>query len=174
MLRQFAEKPAQEPVSAVDIVLMKTKTYFRGPMAIFFHTIDINPHIKQKKALKRWINDQVMLENRSVGTINVIICSDDFLLDINRKHLNHDYFTDIITFDYSLDKVISGDLYISFERINENALKFQTSQSNELHRVIIHGVMHLCGYKDKKKEDALLMRKKEANCLENLQKYLNQ
>jgi rRNA maturation RNase YbeY len=173
MLRQFAENRAKEYDSAVHIVLMKTKTYFRGPMAIFFHSADINPQIKQKIALKRWISDQVLSENLSVGTINIIICSDDFLLDINRKHLQHDYFTDIITFDYSQGKLISGDLYISYERIIDNAKTFATSHANELHRVIIHGVMHLCGYKDKKKSDAVLMRQKEDISLQKIKNYVS-
>jgi probable rRNA maturation factor len=152
---------------------MKTKTYFRGPMAIFFHNADINPKLKHKTALKRWMRDQILSENHEVGTINVIFCSDHYLIEVNRTHLNHDYYTDIITFDYCEDKLVSGDLYISFERVIENSSKFQKTAQNELYRVIIHGVMHLCGYKDKTKSEAILMRHKEEMALQKIQQYLN-
>jgi rRNA maturation RNase YbeY len=152
---------------------MKTKTYFRGPMAVFFHTIDIEPQLKHKLALKRWISDQVLAENRQVGTINVIFCSDAYLLEVNRTHLNHDYYTDIITFDYCQDNVVSGDLYISYERVLENSSTFKKSLQEETHRVIIHGVMHLCGYEDKTKSDALMMRQKEETSLLKIQNYIN-
>ena len=154
-------------------MLMKTKTYFRGPMAVFFHTIDTEPQLKHKLALKRWIRDQILAENREVGTINVIFCSDAYLLEVNRTHLNHDYYTDIITFDYCQDKVVSGDLYISSERVLENSSTFKKSIQEETHRVIIHGVMHLCGYKDKTKSEALTMRKKEENSLLKIQEYIS-
>ena len=159
-------------VYIVHILLILIKTYFRGPMAIFFHTIDIAPQLKHKLALKRWIRDQILAENREVGTINLIFCSDAYLLEINRKHLNHDDYTDIITFDYCQGKVVSGDLYISYERVLENSSTFQKTTQNETHRVIIHGVMHLCGYKDKTKSDALLMRQKEEIGLQKLQQYV--
>jgi probable rRNA maturation factor len=152
---------------------MKTKTYFRGPMAVFFHTIDTEPQLKHKLALKRWIRDQILAENREVGTINVIFCSDAYLLEVNRTHLNHDYYTDIITFDYCQDKVVSGDLYISSERVLENSSTFKKSIQEETHRVIIHGVMHLCGYKDKTKSEAFTMRKKEENSLLKIQEYIS-
>jgi rRNA maturation RNase YbeY len=142
-------------------------------MAVFFHTIDTEPQLKHKLALKRWIRDQVLAENREVGTINVIFCSDAYLLEVNRTHLNHDYYTDIITFDYCQDKVVSGDLYISYERVLENSSTFEKSIQEETHRVIIHGVMHLCGYKDKTKSEALTMRKKEENSLLKIQEYIS-
>ncbi|MFN5294446.1 MAG: rRNA maturation RNase YbeY [Flavobacteriales bacterium] len=142
-------------------------------MAVFFHTIDTEPQLKHKLALKRWIRDQILAENREVGTINVIFCSDAYLLEVNRTHLNHDYYTDIITFDYCQDKVVSGDLYISSERVLENSSTFKKSIQEETHRVIIHGVMHLCGYKDKTKSEALTMRKKEENSLLKIQEYIS-
>lgn len=151
---------------------MTTKTYFRGPMAIFFHTIDVDPHLKHKNALKRWISACAIGEKRTVGTINIIFCSDDYLLDMNRQHLAHDYYTDIITFDFSVNEQISGDLYISFDRVKDNALKTATPLNFETYRVIIHGVMHLCGYKDKSKSDALTMRQKEDSALLKIQQYL--
>jgi probable rRNA maturation factor len=134
-------------------------------MAIFFHTIDVDPRLKQKRALKRWINDCVLAENKKPGDINIIFCSDDYLLEINRTHLEHDYYTDIITFDFTTEDLISGDLYISFDRVKDNALHIQNQLETELYRVIIHGVMHLCGYKDKTKNDALRMRQQEEKCL---------
>jgi probable rRNA maturation factor len=138
-------------------------------MAIFFHTIDADPHLKQKTALKRWINDCIRTENKKPGDINVIFCSDEHLLEMNRTHLGHDYYTDIITFDFTRDDLISGDLYISFDRVKENADKNQVTVQNETYRVIIHGVMHLCGYKDKTKNEASLMREQEAKCLSKIQ-----
>jgi len=141
-------------------------------MAIFFHTFDVDPHLKHKNALKRWISDCVLAEKRSIGTINIIFCSDDHLLDMNRQHLAHDYYTDIITFDFSVNERISGDLYISFDRVKDNALKTATPLNFEIYRVIIHGVMHLCGYKDKTKSDALKMRQKEDSTLLKIQQYI--
>ena len=137
-------------------------------MAIFFHTIDVDPRLKQKRALKRWINDCVLAENKKPGDINVIFCSDDYLLEMNRAHLDHDYYTDIITFDFTNKEVISGDLYISLDRVQDNAFQNQIKPHKELYRVIIHGVMHLCGYKDKTNSDALLMRLQEEKCLRKI------
>lgn len=138
-------------------------------MAILFHTVDIDPRLKHKTALKRWINDCILAENKKTGDINVIFCSDGYLLEMNRTHLSHDYYTDIITFDYTIGPAISGDLYISFDRIKENAFKNNVSVQNEIYRVIIHGVMHLCGYKDKTKKDSLIMRSQEDKCLSKIQ-----
>lgn len=100
-------------------------------------------------------------EGKSIGDITVVFCSDEYLLQINREHLDHDYYTDIITFDYCFQNLISGDLFISLDRVEENAKYFNTTFSNELSRVIFHGVLHLCGYKDKSEEDEQLMRNKE-------------
>jgi rRNA maturation RNase YbeY len=141
-------------------------------MAILFHTIDADPQLKQKNALKRWISACIFAENKKPGDINVIFCSDEHLLEMNRKHLNHDYYTDIITFDFSQTDTVSGDLYISFDRVVDNANQNGATIKNETYRVIIHGVMHLCGYKDKSKSDALLMRKQEEKCLSKFDKPL--
>lgn len=141
-------------------------------MAILFHTIDADPHLKQKNALKRWISDCVFTENKKPGDINVIFCSDEHLLEMNRTHLKHDYYTDIITFDFSQADTVSGDLYISYDRVIDNANQNSNSIHNETYRVIIHGVMHLCGYKDKAKSDALVMRQMEEKCLSQLEKYI--
>jgi probable rRNA maturation factor len=141
-------------------------------MAILFHTLDADPQLKQKNALKRWISDCIFLENKKPGDINVIFCSDEHLLGMNRTHLNHDYYTDIITFDFGEGDTVSGDLYISFDRVKDNANQNGTSLQNETYRVIIHGVMHLCGYKDKQKKDIVVMRQKEEKCLSEIQKYI--
>ena len=105
-------------------------------------------------------------EGFELGDVTVILVTDGYLLELNQKHLDHDFYTDIITFDYCNDDVISGDLFISVDRVRENADTFQTDFMVELNRVMIHGVLHLCGYKDKTEEEERMMR-----LLEN--KYLN-
>ena len=128
---------------------------------ISFQNQSISFKLKDKTKLKLWIKSIVNKEKHTLGALNYIFCSDDELLEINIKHLNHNTFTDIITFDYTEAKKISSDIFISIDRVIENSKKFDTSFENELHRVMIHGVLHLCGYKDKTKSDAELMRKKE-------------
>ena len=101
------------------------------------------------------------LENYESGEITIVFCTDDYLLEINKTYLNHDFYTDIITFDYTMNGVISGDLFISVDRVKDNAESFSVSFDNELKRVIYHGVLHLCGYKDKTEKDEKEMREKE-------------
>lgn len=101
------------------------------------------------------------MEGRTVGEINVILCSDNYLIDMNKRFLNHDYYTDIITFDYSVENTISGDLYISYDRVEDNASALGVSSQNEIYRVLIHGVMHLSGYSDKSKRQKQTMRERE-------------
>jgi len=115
-----------------------------------------------------WLTGVCVSENKSLGDVNIIFCSDEYLLQMNIEHLNHDYFTDVITFDYSEYDSISGDLFISIDRVKENALEFNTIFNHELLRVIVHGVLHLLGYKDKSEEDILLMRSKENFYLESV------
>lgn len=115
--------------------------------------------------LTNWISKFCLSENHELGDISIIFCSDEYLLDMNRTHLDHDYYTDIITFDYTDNQIVSGDLFISVDRVRENASDFNVSFDHELHRVMIHGVLHLCGYKDKSDEDKKLMRSKENNAL---------
>jgi probable rRNA maturation factor len=103
----------------------------------------------------------VQLEDKECGPINLIFCDDEKILEVNKEYLAHDYYTDIITFDYSLNQIISGDLFISIDRVKENADMFSKSFENELTRVVFHGVLHLCGYNDKSEEDVLVMRSKE-------------
>lgn len=112
-----------------------------------------------------WLTKVCDYHNSVLGDLNLIFCSDEYILDINREHLNHDYYTDIITFNYN-EGDISGDLFISVDRVRENANKMGASFSNELNRVVVHGVLHLIGFKDKSTEEELEMRKQENFALE--------
>lgn len=114
-----------------------------------------------KTKITSWISDTIVNEAFKEGDINFIFCGDDYLLDINVKYLKHNALTDIISFDYSLGKKLSGDIFISVDRVKDNSVKYEVNFDDELHRVIIHGILHFCGYKDKTKEDKRLMRKKE-------------
>jgi probable rRNA maturation factor len=111
--------------------------------------------------ISNWISKVIVSENKTEGDINFIFCDDEYLLKINQQYLNHDTLTDVISFDYSLGNEISGDIFISTERVNENAIDFNTSFQNELNRVMIHGVLHYCGFKDKSENEEILMRQKE-------------
>lgn len=132
---------------------------------ITFQNQSISFKLKEKTKLKNWIKTITEKEKHLLGDINYIFCSDEELLEINMKHLNHNTYTDIITFDYTEAKKISSDIFISIDRVTENAKKFNVTFEDELHRVMIHGILHLCGYKDKSKADAELMRKKENTSL---------
>jgi rRNA maturation RNase YbeY len=142
-------------------------------MAILFHSIDSDFIIRNKRLLKAWIAATCHHFDRKPGDINIILCSDDHLLEMNRQHLAHDYYTDIITFDYT-SEAISGDLYISIDRVIENAINMNFSIENELHRVFIHGVLHLLGYKDKSAKDAQKMREMEDYFLSKLHTFQNE
>ncbi|MDD5914672.1 MAG: rRNA maturation RNase YbeY [Bacteroidales bacterium] len=122
---------------------------------------DIKFIYKNKLANNRWLKMVAGSEIRKIGDINVIFCSDNYILDVNMKYLQHDYFTDIITFDYCEGKVLSGDLFISVDSVRENSIEFGTDFEEELHRVIVHGVLHLIGYDDHTEEDKKVMRQKE-------------
>lgn len=111
--------------------------------------------------VKNWLRDSIVEEEFNVNEICIINCSDEYLLEVNKKYLSHDFYTDVITFDYVVDKELSGDIFISQERIEDNAIKFDTTPEHEFLRVIIHGVLHLCGYDDHKEEDKKLIRSKE-------------
>lgn len=130
--------------------------------AISFFEEDIQFKPKQKAALRQWIKDTVEAEGFRLKELNYIFCSDAYLLQINQQYLNHDTYTDIITFDNSeTEKTIVGDIFISAERIKENALKFKVTEDTELHRVMIHGALHLLGYKDKSAASKNLMTQME-------------
>lgn len=130
---------------------------------ISFFSEDIDFILKDKSKIRAWIGETVKAEGfKRIAELNFIFCSDAYLLNINQQYLNHDTYTDIVTFDNSEEEnVIAGDIFISVERVRENAEKFGVTERDELHRVIIHGVLHLCGYLDKKKEDKELMTSKE-------------
>ena len=108
-----------------------------------------------------WLNAVATSEDKTIGNLSYVFCSDDFLLEINQSYLNHDTYTDIITFDYNEDGLLNGEIYISTDRVVENALRFRESETNELHRVMVHGLLHLCGYPDKTDEEKDVMRKLE-------------
>lgn len=130
--------------------------------SIEFFEEDITYKLKNKTAVRQWITDTILAEGFKLKELTYIFCSDNYLLQINQQYLNHDTYTDIITFDNSeLEKVIIGDIFISIDRIRENSLKFNITEASELHRVIIHGALHLLGYKDKTLADKKKMTLKE-------------
>jgi probable rRNA maturation factor len=118
--------------------------------------------------LSTWISNLIAFEGFKLDEINYIFCDDDYLHKLNVEFLNHDTLTDIISFDYSIGKIIQGDIFISIERVKENAIDFKVSFLEELHRVMAHGVLHYCGYKDKTKADKALMVEKENHYLAQL------
>lgn len=119
--------------------------------------------LKKRTELKQFIGSIFKKEKKELGALSYVFCSDDYLLEINRSYLGHDYYTDIITFDLSdkSSKTIEGEIYISVDTIRDNAKRFNTSANQELHRVIFHGALHLCGYNDKTKKDQSVMTQKE-------------
>lgn len=127
---------------------------------INFYTESSSYRIINKNLLRRWVLKCLQKESKSLNYLSVIVCDDDYLLKVNQEYLNHDYLTDIISFQYSVEP-IEGELYISIDRIRDNAKKFQCTIPNELHRVIIHGVLHLCGYQDQSPQDKDIMTVKE-------------
>lgn len=124
--------------------------------------------LENETQLQEWISACIESYDFTEGEINYIFCNDAYLLKLNVEFLEHDTFTDIISFDYTIGKLISGDIFISIERVRENALNFNQTFENELNRVIIHGILHYCGFKDKSSEEKSLMREEEENCLNNL------
>ena len=131
------------------------------PVVRFFEE-DITYKLKHKTALKSWISETINTEGYLLKELNYIFCSDQYLLQVNKQYLDHDTYTDIITFDNSeVEKFIVGDIFISIERIRENAAKFNVTETDELHRVIIHGALHLLGYTDKNVADKKKMSSKE-------------
>lgn len=128
---------------------------------IQFCTEDITFSLKEKLKHKAWLNEVAKQEGKKILELSYVFCSDDYLLQINQEYLNHDTLTDIVTFDNSEDpKKIEGDIFISIDRVKENGEKLGTSET-ELERVMVHGLLHLLGYKDKKKDDKALMTEKE-------------
>lgn len=132
---------------------------------INFFSEDVDFDLKGKVKTKKWITTIVNNEALKTGDINIIFCSDEYLLQVNKQYLDHDYYTDIITFNYNTDKV-SGDLFISIDRVAENAEKQNVPRGTEMQRVIIHGVLHLLGYNDKSPEEEKVIRQKEDKAIE--------
>ena len=128
---------------------------------ISYHTQDTGFTFKEKRFTSKWLKAVAENESKRVGDIAVIFCSDAYLLDINKQYLNHDYYTDIITFDYCEADVLSGDLFISVDCVRENAIFYGVEFAEELNRVIVHGVLHLIGYDDHTDDDIAMMRSKE-------------
>ena len=139
---------------------------------IRFFTKDLKFDLKDKLPLKRWIKTVVQEHGCRVGDINVILCNDPSILEINQQFLGHDYYTDIITFDYSEEETINGELYISVDTVRENAKEYGENFPDELHRVIIHGMLHLCGLDDHCDEDIKEMRAAENSALELLKNFI--
>lgn len=135
---------------------------------IHFFLSDVRYKLAQRIALREWIAQVVKKEGKVVGEINFIFCSDDYLLQMNRDHLQHDYFTDVITFDYSEGKSINGEIYISVDRVRDNAKTMGIRVQDEMQRVMVHGVLHLLGYKDKTPAEVKRMRAMEDACLRML------
>lgn len=134
-------------------------------MAIRFAVQDINFELFQAENVKKWISEVVQRRQKKVGNISYLFCDDEYLLGVNQQYLNHDTYTDIITFDYVAADLISGDIMISVDRVGENAEKFGVPFVQELHRVIIHGVLHLLGQGDKSDSEAAEMRRQEEEAL---------
>jgi len=128
---------------------------------ITFNIVDVNLYLREKNRIRALINTIAVMENKVFGFLSYNFCSDEYLLKINKKHLNHNNYTDIITFDLSEEGEINGDIYISVERVKENSAAFKQRYTEELSRVMIHGFLHLCGYKDKTDKDISIIRKKE-------------
>ena len=121
--------------------------------------------------MKSWIQEVIRLNNHQTGHLSFVFCTDDYLLDVNKKFLNHDYYTDIITFDYNESNIVSGDFIISIDRVKENALIHKCTFHTELYRVIIHGVLHLLGFSDKSEIQQKEMRESEDLYLSQLADY---
>ena len=137
-------------------------------MPVYFHCENINFTPSNKSKVSSWIEKVFSENNKNTSSINIIFCTDDYLLKINKKHLNHNYYTDIITFDNSISNDVSADLFISIDRVKDNANSLKINFNTELHRVIIHGILHLCGYNDKLEKEKTQMRSLEDKYLSKL------
>lgn len=130
-----------------------------------FHWLDQSFSLRDRNPLKLFIQSLFRREKKSLESLNYIFCTDKYLLNINQQFLKHDFYTDIISFDLSAGPATIGEIYISIDRVRDNATRLGTPLTEELHRVIFHGALHLCGYKDKSKADQVLMRRKEDQAL---------
>lgn len=133
---------------------------------VSYYLQDIDFVFKNKRLNNAWLKFVAESEVRKLGNINIIFCSDNYILDVNIKYLGHDYYTDIITFDYCEKNILSGDLFISIDTVKDNAQFYGTEFNDELNRVIVHGLLHLIGYDDHTPEEQKVMREKENYYLE--------
>lgn len=136
-------------------------------MAITF-SFECKYTLKSRREIKTWVKQIIESRGKKLGSISYIFCDDEYLLQINKQYLCHDYYTDIITFDYTEGDTVSGDMFISVERVEDNARQMGLPKQEELMRVVIHGILHLLGLKDKTEREAKQMRKAESECLEIL------
>lgn len=136
---------------------------------IRFFNEDVTYKLPQKQATRQWLKQQAEREGYAVGDLNYIFCSDDYVLQVNRDYLQHDYYTDIITFDQSEEEgKIEGDIFISVDRVTDNASQLGVTPEQEMRRVLAHGLLHLCGFGDKTDEEVAQMRAKEEEWLRQL------
>ena len=132
---------------------------------ISYQAIDVKRPAIKTRLCNSWIRSVSSMHGKRVGEVAYIFCSDEKILEVNRQYLNHDYYTDIITFDYTEGDVISGDIFISVDTVRSNADEFGVSFEKELNRIIIHGILHLCGFKDKQPDDKAEMTRQEDSAL---------
>lgn len=138
------------------------------PNNIQFISQDVSFQIKQKRKIKKWLTDLINSHQKRVGEISIVFSNNDYVLEVNKHFLAHDFYTDIITFNYNEDDFISGDLIISIDMVRENAEKFKETFERELHRVVVHGILHLLGLNDKTKMEEATMRIAENDALKML------
>jgi rRNA maturation RNase YbeY len=134
----------------------------------------VKSKLTNRRVIKKWISEVANSYGFNVGNLCYIFCDDEYILNVNREYLQHDYYTDIITFDYVIENTVSGDMYISVDTVLSNSKIYSSSYIIELHRVIIHGVLHLCGLKDKTHDDELKMREAEDKALLLLSRLIQQ
>ena len=141
---------------------------------IFYNTLDVKMPLIPKRKISRWIKLTAAKFNKRVGEISYIFCSDEKIISINKQYLNHNYYTDIITFDYTNKQIISADIFISVDTVRTNSEKYKTEYINELYRVIIHGILHLCELNDKNQEESKIMEDNENMALNVLKEILTE
>ena len=135
-------------------------------MAIAYETEGVKMPSIKKREISNWVKEVASSYHKKVGDITYIFCSDEKILEVNNQYLQHDYYTDIITFDYGEDDIISGDLFISLDTVRSNSEQFETDYKEELHRIIIHGILHLCGINDKSPDERAYMTECENKALQ--------
>lgn len=134
-------------------------------MPVFFHIENIRFQFTKRREYKKWINKVIHDHGYDPGDVNIIFTSNDYLLEVNKEYLNHNYFTDVITFNYNEEKLISGDIFVSVEQVQINSEEYNSSFQRELARVLIHGVLHLLGLNDTNEEERKIIRKEEDRAL---------